>query len=90
MLQRNISGESASIKVSIEIEEFQQPVTFTCDGMFLLLELEFACERLYTQLRKISVFVIPESQGHELFMGNVEEVTEERTSSGSVPPSENI
>ncbi|KAM6358600.1 phosphatidylinositol 4-phosphate 3-kinase C2 domain-containing subunit alpha isoform 1-T3 [Alca torda] len=31
MLQRNISGESASIKVSIEIEEFQQPVTFTCD-----------------------------------------------------------
>jgi len=36
MLQRNISGESPSIKVSIEIEEFQQPVTFTCDGMFLL------------------------------------------------------
>ncbi|XP_062351972.1 phosphatidylinositol 4-phosphate 3-kinase C2 domain-containing subunit alpha isoform X3 [Cinclus cinclus] len=31
MLQRNMSGESASIKVSIEIEEFQQPVTFTCD-----------------------------------------------------------
>ncbi|XP_061856335.1 phosphatidylinositol 4-phosphate 3-kinase C2 domain-containing subunit alpha isoform X3 [Colius striatus] len=31
MLQRNISGESASIKISIEIEEFQQPVTFTCD-----------------------------------------------------------
>uniref|UniRef100_A0A8C4V8E8 Phosphatidylinositol 4-phosphate 3-kinase C2 domain-containing subunit alpha n=1 Tax=Falco tinnunculus TaxID=100819 RepID=A0A8C4V8E8_FALTI len=31
MLQRSISGESASIKVSIEIEEFQQPVTFTCD-----------------------------------------------------------
>ncbi|XP_051478598.1 phosphatidylinositol 4-phosphate 3-kinase C2 domain-containing subunit alpha isoform X3 [Apus apus] len=31
MLQRNINGESASIKVSIEIEEFQQPVTFTCD-----------------------------------------------------------
>ncbi|XP_014731802.1 PREDICTED: phosphatidylinositol 4-phosphate 3-kinase C2 domain-containing subunit alpha [Sturnus vulgaris] len=29
MLQRNLSGES--IKVSIEIEEFQQPVTFTCD-----------------------------------------------------------
>lgn len=43
MLQRNISGESASIKVSIEIEEFQQPVTFTCDGMFLLFKLEFAC-----------------------------------------------
>uniref|UniRef100_A0A8B9QNK7 Phosphatidylinositol-4-phosphate 3-kinase catalytic subunit type 2 alpha n=1 Tax=Apteryx owenii TaxID=8824 RepID=A0A8B9QNK7_APTOW len=31
MLQRNISGESASIKVSIEIKGFQQPVTFTCD-----------------------------------------------------------
>uniref|UniRef100_A0A8C5U525 Phosphatidylinositol 4-phosphate 3-kinase C2 domain-containing subunit alpha n=1 Tax=Malurus cyaneus samueli TaxID=2593467 RepID=A0A8C5U525_9PASS len=31
MLQRNINGESASIKVSIDIEEFQQPVTFTCD-----------------------------------------------------------
>ncbi|XP_014457801.2 phosphatidylinositol 4-phosphate 3-kinase C2 domain-containing subunit alpha isoform X1 [Alligator mississippiensis] len=31
MLQRNISGECASIKVSIEIEGFQQPVTFTCD-----------------------------------------------------------
>ncbi|CAM5149778.1 unnamed protein product [Natator depressus] len=31
MLQRNISGENASIKVSIEIEGFQQPVTFTCD-----------------------------------------------------------
>ncbi|XP_032043896.1 phosphatidylinositol 4-phosphate 3-kinase C2 domain-containing subunit alpha [Aythya fuligula] len=31
MLQRNISGESASIKVSIEIQGFQQPVTFTCD-----------------------------------------------------------
>uniref|UniRef100_A0A672UGL9 Uncharacterized protein n=1 Tax=Strigops habroptila TaxID=2489341 RepID=A0A672UGL9_STRHB len=44
MLQRNISGESASIKVSIEIEEFQEPVTFTCDGMFLLLKLEFDCE----------------------------------------------
>ncbi|NXC65685.1 P3C2A kinase, partial [Anhinga anhinga] len=43
MLQRNISGESASIKVSIEIEEFQQPVTFTCDGMFLLFKLEFPC-----------------------------------------------
>lgn len=44
MLQRNISGESASIKVSIEIEEFQQPVTFTCDGMFLISKLEFACK----------------------------------------------
>ncbi|XP_053153244.1 phosphatidylinositol 4-phosphate 3-kinase C2 domain-containing subunit alpha isoform X2 [Hemicordylus capensis] len=32
MLQRNISGENASIKVSIEIEGFQQPVTFTCDA----------------------------------------------------------
>ncbi|CAM4585125.1 unnamed protein product [Caretta caretta] len=32
MLQRNISRENASIKVSIEIEGFQQPVTFTCDG----------------------------------------------------------
>ncbi|XP_068801015.1 phosphatidylinositol 4-phosphate 3-kinase C2 domain-containing subunit alpha isoform X2 [Struthio camelus] len=31
MLQRNINGESASIKVSIEIKGFQQPVTFTCD-----------------------------------------------------------
>ncbi|XP_042737833.1 phosphatidylinositol 4-phosphate 3-kinase C2 domain-containing subunit alpha [Lagopus leucura] len=31
MLQRNITGESASIKVSIEIKGFQQPVTFTCD-----------------------------------------------------------
>lgn len=57
MLQRNISGESASIKVSIEIEEFQQPVTFTCDGMFLLFKLELACKtcndglRLYAQSR---------------------------------------
>uniref|UniRef100_A0A8C8SM83 Phosphatidylinositol-4-phosphate 3-kinase catalytic subunit type 2 alpha n=1 Tax=Pelusios castaneus TaxID=367368 RepID=A0A8C8SM83_9SAUR len=31
MLQRNISGENGSIKVSIDIEGFQQPVTFTCD-----------------------------------------------------------
>uniref|UniRef100_A0A452HTS1 Uncharacterized protein n=1 Tax=Gopherus agassizii TaxID=38772 RepID=A0A452HTS1_9SAUR len=31
MLQRNISRENASIKISIEIEGFQQPVTFTCD-----------------------------------------------------------
>uniref|UniRef100_A0A8D2Q406 Phosphatidylinositol 4-phosphate 3-kinase C2 domain-containing subunit alpha n=2 Tax=Varanus komodoensis TaxID=61221 RepID=A0A8D2Q406_VARKO len=31
MLQRNISGENSSIKISIEIEGFQQPVTFTCD-----------------------------------------------------------
>ncbi|XP_029438012.1 phosphatidylinositol 4-phosphate 3-kinase C2 domain-containing subunit alpha [Rhinatrema bivittatum] len=31
MLQRNISGENASVKVCIEIEGFQQPVTFTCD-----------------------------------------------------------
>uniref|UniRef100_A0A8C0GFV7 Phosphatidylinositol 4-phosphate 3-kinase C2 domain-containing subunit alpha n=1 Tax=Chelonoidis abingdonii TaxID=106734 RepID=A0A8C0GFV7_CHEAB len=31
MLQRNINGENASIKVSIEIEGFQQPVIFTCD-----------------------------------------------------------
>uniref|UniRef100_A0A6J0UDA7 Phosphatidylinositol 4-phosphate 3-kinase C2 domain-containing subunit alpha n=1 Tax=Pogona vitticeps TaxID=103695 RepID=A0A6J0UDA7_9SAUR len=32
MLQRNISGENSSIKISIEIEGFQQPVTFTCDA----------------------------------------------------------
>lgn len=31
MLHRDMSGENASVKVSIEIEEFQQPVTFTCD-----------------------------------------------------------
>ncbi|KAM3851421.1 phosphatidylinositol 4-phosphate 3-kinase C2 domain-containing subunit alpha isoform 1-T2 [Vipera latastei] len=31
MLQRNVSGENSSIKISIEIEGFQQPVTFTCD-----------------------------------------------------------
>lgn len=61
MLQRNISGESASIKVSIEIEEFQQPVTFTCDGMFLISELEFVCKtsvgglRLYTQARPMAL-----------------------------------
>uniref|UniRef100_F7ILS1 Phosphatidylinositol 4-phosphate 3-kinase C2 domain-containing subunit alpha n=4 Tax=Simiiformes TaxID=314293 RepID=F7ILS1_CALJA len=30
-LQRNICGENASVKVSIEIEGFQLPVTFTCD-----------------------------------------------------------
>ncbi|KAM6157554.1 phosphatidylinositol 4-phosphate 3-kinase C2 domain-containing subunit alpha [Rhynchocyon petersi] len=30
-VQRNISGENASVKVSIEIEGFQLPVTFTCD-----------------------------------------------------------
>uniref|UniRef100_A0A670HUM1 Phosphatidylinositol-4-phosphate 3-kinase catalytic subunit type 2 alpha n=1 Tax=Podarcis muralis TaxID=64176 RepID=A0A670HUM1_PODMU len=32
MLQRNISGENSSIKISIEIEGFQQPVIFTCDA----------------------------------------------------------
>ncbi|XP_015278738.1 PREDICTED: phosphatidylinositol 4-phosphate 3-kinase C2 domain-containing subunit alpha [Gekko japonicus] len=32
LLQRNISGENSSIKISIEIEGFQQPVTFTCDA----------------------------------------------------------
>ncbi|XP_012581099.1 PREDICTED: phosphatidylinositol 4-phosphate 3-kinase C2 domain-containing subunit alpha isoform X4 [Condylura cristata] len=31
ILQRNICGENASVKVSIEIEGFQLPVTFTCD-----------------------------------------------------------
>ncbi|XP_026562292.1 phosphatidylinositol 4-phosphate 3-kinase C2 domain-containing subunit alpha isoform X1 [Pseudonaja textilis] len=31
MLQRNVSGENSSIKISIEIGGFQQPVTFTCD-----------------------------------------------------------
>uniref|UniRef100_UPI00398EF5A0 phosphatidylinositol 4-phosphate 3-kinase C2 domain-containing subunit alpha isoform X2 n=1 Tax=Pristiophorus japonicus TaxID=55135 RepID=UPI00398EF5A0 len=31
MLHRDMNGENASVKVSIEIEEFQQPVTFTCD-----------------------------------------------------------
>ncbi|XP_007515908.2 phosphatidylinositol 4-phosphate 3-kinase C2 domain-containing subunit alpha [Erinaceus europaeus] len=30
-VQRNICGESASVKVSIEIEGSQLPVTFTCD-----------------------------------------------------------
>uniref|UniRef100_A0A2K5RYW5 Phosphatidylinositol 4-phosphate 3-kinase C2 domain-containing subunit alpha n=1 Tax=Cebus imitator TaxID=2715852 RepID=A0A2K5RYW5_CEBIM len=30
-LQRNTCGENASVKVSIEIEGFQLPVTFTCD-----------------------------------------------------------
>lgn len=38
----------------------------------------------------LSVFVIPGSQGHGLFVGNVEKVTEEGPSSVSVPPSENI
>ncbi|KAJ6665023.1 hypothetical protein lerEdw1_005254 [Lerista edwardsae] len=32
MLQRNISGENSSIKISIDIEGFQQPVIFTCDA----------------------------------------------------------
>nr|DBA17690.1 TPA: hypothetical protein GDO54_003101 [Pyxicephalus adspersus] len=31
MSQRNLNAESCSVKVSIEIEGFQQPVTFTCD-----------------------------------------------------------
>ncbi|KAM4617398.1 phosphatidylinositol 4-phosphate 3-kinase C2 domain-containing subunit alpha [Discoglossus pictus] len=31
MLQRDLNGENASVKVSIEIEGSQQPVTFTCD-----------------------------------------------------------
>ncbi|XP_063294346.1 phosphatidylinositol 4-phosphate 3-kinase C2 domain-containing subunit alpha [Pelobates fuscus] len=31
MPQRNVSGELSSVKVLIEIEGFQQPVTFTCD-----------------------------------------------------------
>ncbi|XP_021119514.1 phosphatidylinositol 4-phosphate 3-kinase C2 domain-containing subunit alpha isoform X2 [Heterocephalus glaber] len=30
-VQRNVCGENASVKVSIEIEGFQLPVTFTCD-----------------------------------------------------------
>ncbi|KAM5248021.1 phosphatidylinositol 4-phosphate 3-kinase C2 domain-containing subunit alpha isoform 2-T2 [Ctenodactylus gundi] len=30
-VQRNMCGENASVKVSIEIEGFQLPVTFTCD-----------------------------------------------------------
>uniref|UniRef100_A0A8C4LEU1 Phosphatidylinositol 4-phosphate 3-kinase C2 domain-containing subunit alpha n=1 Tax=Equus asinus asinus TaxID=83772 RepID=A0A8C4LEU1_EQUAS len=30
-VQRNICGENASVKISIEIEGFQLPVTFTCD-----------------------------------------------------------
>uniref|UniRef100_A0A4W3IQD3 Phosphatidylinositol 4-phosphate 3-kinase C2 domain-containing subunit alpha n=1 Tax=Callorhinchus milii TaxID=7868 RepID=A0A4W3IQD3_CALMI len=32
MLHWDTNGESTSVKVSIEIEGFQQPVTFTCDG----------------------------------------------------------
>lgn len=35
-VQRNICGENASVKVSIEIEGFQLPVTFTCDGKFVV------------------------------------------------------
>ena len=35
-VQRNICGENASVKVSIEIEGFQLPVTFTCDGRFIV------------------------------------------------------
>ncbi|XP_067902369.1 phosphatidylinositol 4-phosphate 3-kinase C2 domain-containing subunit alpha [Heterodontus francisci] len=31
MLHRDVNKENASVKVSIEIEEFQEPVTFTCD-----------------------------------------------------------
>ncbi|XP_063802520.1 phosphatidylinositol 4-phosphate 3-kinase C2 domain-containing subunit alpha [Pseudophryne corroboree] len=31
MLQRNLTNEISSVKVSIEIAGFQQPVTFTCD-----------------------------------------------------------
>ncbi|KAM4721293.1 phosphatidylinositol 4-phosphate 3-kinase C2 domain-containing subunit alpha [Rhinophrynus dorsalis] len=31
MLQRNLNGENSSVKVSIVIDGFQQPVTFTCD-----------------------------------------------------------
>lgn len=59
MLQRNISGESASIKVSIEIEEFQQPVTFTCDGMYLLLELSLLVKDCTLSPGQcLSVFVI--------------------------------
>lgn len=30
-VQRNVCGENTSVKVSIEIEGFQLPVTFTCD-----------------------------------------------------------
>lgn len=33
-VQRSMCGEHASVKVSIEIEGFQLPVTFTCDGKF--------------------------------------------------------
>lgn len=35
-VQRNTCGENASVKVSIEIEGFQLPVTFTCDGRFIV------------------------------------------------------
>uniref|UniRef100_H3BBV2 Phosphatidylinositol-4-phosphate 3-kinase catalytic subunit type 2 alpha n=1 Tax=Latimeria chalumnae TaxID=7897 RepID=H3BBV2_LATCH len=31
MLHRDMNGENTSVKVSIEIEESKQPVTFTCD-----------------------------------------------------------
>ncbi|KAG8438439.1 hypothetical protein GDO86_008934, partial [Hymenochirus boettgeri] len=31
MLHRNLSAENTNVKVSIKIEGFQQPVTFTCD-----------------------------------------------------------
>lgn len=37
-VQRNICGENASVKISIEIEGFQLPVTFTCDGRFVVLQ----------------------------------------------------
>ncbi|XP_069754328.1 phosphatidylinositol 4-phosphate 3-kinase C2 domain-containing subunit alpha isoform X2 [Narcine bancroftii] len=31
MLHHGMNGENTSVKVSIEIEEFEEPVTFTCD-----------------------------------------------------------
>ncbi|KAG2461999.1 P3C2A kinase, partial [Polypterus senegalus] len=36
MLERDLKGESSSVKVSIETGGSQQPITFTCDGTFCI------------------------------------------------------
>jgi len=45
--QRDAGGDNGgSVKVSIEISDSQQPVTFTCDG-----KLSFDCEFCHYKIR---------------------------------------
>lgn len=55
-VQRNLCGENASVKVSIEIEGFQLPVTFTCDGRFGACLWHFALLCLGGKCLKCNVY----------------------------------